>query len=556
MGNLEAPLGWVTRALGLLLAAVALTALVAPRNTWFVLPPVVVWVSTAAVLLLVAVGRRPARAAAGLVARRPGTCVALGTVVGGALTALHLPLALVDFGWDARSVYWAAERWVQGTEQTAAGLEYFAKFPNNIPLLAYEGTVLRVGAGLGLSSTSALLAAQLGCVLVILWCLGSTLVRLGRPGAVWPVQALTTMLLGLNANLSMPYSDVPAAAAVAVALWAAVRAGTGAGRRWWAPALLALVVAVAFKAYAVALAVGALALVPGLVRRKGVLVATGTVLLAGAGLVAGVMTLHGVAARAVDLTAGTRATAEPAYPPLHFLGMGTYDSGDPSPTRTYGGWSEKYVRATGGELDPQAREAMLRRMVRDQIVERGVAGNVSFFARKVAWTWGDGTFWAFGEGTDKDAVGALGPEWSSAQRWFVGSGEPYQRWTAPVTQGVWVATLLLTAVGAWRSRDRAWVPVCALGLVTLTAYLTLFESRPRYLVALLPLLLLLTGLTTGRVVALRADSRQHASAQSGMRWESDPGRGTVVARTDDPGQGLQRSSTDVDRRDSPRGTYG
>lgn len=228
------------------------------------------------------------------------------------------------------------------------------------------------------------------------------------------------------------------------------------------------------------------------------MVAAGTSLLAAAGLVAGVLTLHGLAARTVDLTPETRATAEPAYPPLHFLGMGTYDSRDPSPTRTYGGWSEKYVRATGGELDPETREAMLRRMVWGQVAERGVGGNVSFFARKVAWTWGDGTFWAFGEGTDKDAAGELGPTWSSAQQWFVGSGEPYRRWTAPVTQGVWVATLLVTAVAAWRSRDRAWVAVCALTLVTLTAYLTLFESRPRYLLALLPVLLLLTGLTTGR----------------------------------------------------------
>lgn len=500
-------LALVAQGLAVLLVLVGLTALVAPRNTWFVLDPGVVRVSTAAVLMLWVVGRRSRGAAAELVARRPALAVAAGTAGGSVLTALHLPLALVDFGWDARNVYWAAERWAEGTEQTVLGLHYFAKYPNNIPLFAYEGTVMRIGADVGVPFTGSLLAAQLLCAVLVLWCLGSALVRLDRPGAVWPVQALATVLLGLSGNLATPYSDVPAAAAVAVALWAAARAWTGAGRGWWLVSLSAVVVAVSFKAYAVALVLGASALVPRLVRSRGWVVAAGVVLLAAGGLAVGVAAVHGVAARTVQLTEDTRATAEPAFPPLHFLAMGTYDSGDPSPTRVYGGWSGEHVGATGGELDPEAREAMLTTMVRQQVGDRGVTGNVSFFSRKIAWTWGDGTFWAYGEGRDKDAAGALGPGWSGVQKWFIGSGEPYRRWTAPFTQGVWVGALLLTGVGTWRHRNRVWVQLCALTLGVLTAYLALFESRPRYLVALLPVLLLLTGLTTGSTLRPQRTAR-------------------------------------------------
>lgn len=380
-------------------------------------------------------------------------------------------------------------------------INYFARYPNNLVLFAYEGTVMRVGAGLGLSYLGAVLVAQLLCFLVVLGCLGNALVRLSRPGAVWPVQALATVLLGLNANLSIPYADVPAAAAVSVAVWAGVRAWTGAGRCWWAVALVALVMAMSFKAYTVALAVGALALLPRLARRSGARVAAVMALLGAVGLGVGVVVTQGVAARAVDMPADTRDQVRPAYPPLHFLAMGTYDNDDPSPTRTYGGFSTAHNRATGRALDPGARDEMLRALVQQQISSRGVWGNVSFFSRKVAWTWGDGTFWAHGEGPDKEAEGALGPAWSGTQRWFIGSGEPYQRWTAPSTQGIWVATLLITAVGAWRSRQQTWVQVCALTLLTLTAYLTLFEARPRYLLALLPVLLLLTGLS-GRGAAL------------------------------------------------------
>ena len=363
-GSTGSLLALVAQGLAVLLVLVGLTALVAPRNTWFVLAPGVVLASTAAVLVLRVAGRAPGGAAAELVARRPALAVAAGTAGGAALTALHLPLALVDFGWDARNVYWAAERWVEGTEQTVLGLHYFAKYPNNIPLLAYEGTVMRIGADAGLPYTGSLLAAQLLCVVLVLWCLGSALVRLDRPGAVWPVQALATVLLGLSGNVATPYSDVPAAAAVAVTLWAAARAWTGAGRGWWLVSLSALVVAVSLKAYAVALVLGAAALVPRLVRSRGPVVAAGVVLLVAVGLAAGVAAVHGVAARTVQLTQQTRATAEPAFPPLHFLAMGTYDSGDPSPTRDYGGWSGEQVRATGGELDHEGREALVRAMVR------------------------------------------------------------------------------------------------------------------------------------------------------------------------------------------------
>src|SRR5690606_6976323 len=104
-------LALVAQGLAILLVLVGLTALVAPRNTWFVLDPGVVRVSTAAVLMLWVVGRRSLGATAELVARRPALAVAAGTAGGSVLTALHLPLALVDFGWDARNVYWAAERW-------------------------------------------------------------------------------------------------------------------------------------------------------------------------------------------------------------------------------------------------------------------------------------------------------------------------------------------------------------------------------------------------------------------------------------------------------------
>lgn len=513
-------LRWTPRALSILLALVAAVALVAPRNSWFVYPATTVWVATAVVLVLFVGGGRVGGRMARAVARRPWRAVAIGTAIGGLLVLAHLPLALIDFGWDARQVYWAAEKLTDGRGHSEGGTEYFAKYPNNIPLLALLYGATTLGSGLGLSYLTSMLAAQAAGVVVIIWCLGSTMVRLGRPGAVWPVQALATVLLGLNAQVAIPYSDLPTATFVALALWAAVRAWTGAGRGWWAVALAALVLAISLKAYAVALALGALALVPGLMRQRGRLRAGLLVLGVLAALVIGVLGVHSGAARLTELPEDRRAQAMEPYPVEHFLAMGTYDSQDPSPTRTYGAWNWEHASAMKHEPDQEVRKAISRQRIAQQVGERGVVGNLGFVAKKVAWTWGDGNFTAHGEGDDGARPGLLPGGWGQVQEWFIGSGEPYRQQVAPVVQGIWIAVLLLTAGGLWRARPHPWVTTCAATLLILTAYLSIFETRPRYLVALLPVLLLLTGLTAGqlrrRTPAEQVPEERRRSAHSGQ----------------------------------------
>lgn len=508
-------LRWTPRALGFMLAVVAGVALLAPRNTWFVFPAGAVWVVTIVVLFASLGGARVADAMAREVARRPIRAVALGMTLGGVLVLLHLPLALIDFGWDARQVYWSVEKLADGRGLSEGGVEYFAKYPNNIPLLA-----LMFGGGslafwLGLPVLAGMLAVQTVAVLVVLWCLGSSLVRLGRPGAVWPVQAMATVLLGLNAQTAIPYSDLPTAGLVALTLWAAVRAWTGAGRGWWVVALAALVLGISLKAYAVALAVGALALVPTLAQRRGRLLAGAVALGVLATLAAGVVGVHAGAARFTELPEDRRAQAMEPYPVEHFLAMGTYDSQDPSPTRSYGAWNWTHASAMRHEADPEARKEISRQKIVQQVGGRGVTGNLKFLAQKVAWTWGDGTFAAHWEGDDRSQPGTLPGRWGEMQPWFIGSGEPYRKYVAPLTQGVWVAVLLITSVGAWRARAHPWVTACALTLLVLTAYLGLFETRARYLVALLPVLFLLTGLTAGQARA--GSSRPAAAAAARQR---------------------------------------
>lgn len=507
-------LGWVQRGLSLLLLAVAGSALLVPVTSWFVLPAGTVWVATALILGLWWWRRGRAGRVTVAVERRPRLAVALGAVTGGLLVLAHLPLAQIDFGWDARQVVWGVEELLAGDPLTQGRYAYFSKYPNNIPILAVFTPGAALGAELGLSPVTSMLLLQGVGVGLIIWCLGATMVLLDRPGSVLPVQALATVLVGLNAQTAIPYSDVPAATLVAVCLWAAARAGVTGRRRWWGIALVALIGAVTIKVYAVALACGALALVPALARRRGVRTALLVVVGGAVALGLGVAATSTLAGRLTQLPAERLEEVQQPYPVEHFLAMGTYDSQDPSPTRVYGGWNWEHASAMKHERDQEVRQQVSREKIRSQVLERGVAGNLSFGARKIAWTWGDGTFWAHGEGDDREKPGLLPRRWSSVQAWFIGSGEPYRQVVAPALHGLWTATLLITAIGLWRARTCPWVASCAATLLVLTAYLTLFEARPRYLVALLPVLLVLTGLTAGpaprRSSAGSGSSVQHA----------------------------------------------
>lgn len=516
-------LSWAQRGIGLLLLVLAVSAVVAPVTSWFVLSARTVWILTALVLVLWWLGRRRSAPVARLVQRRPRRVVAVGAAVGGLLVLAHLPLAQIDFGWDARQVVWGVEELVAGEPLTQGRHNYFSKYPNNVPILALFTPGAMLGAELGLSPVVSMLLLQGLGVGVIIWCLGATMVLLDRPGSVLPVQALATALLGLNAQTAIPYSDVPAATFVAVCLWAAVRADVTRRRRWWVVALAALVAAVSIKVYAIALACGALALVPALARRRGATVAVAAVVGGAVALGAGVAATTTAAARLTQLPAERLEQIQDPYPMEHFLAMGTYDSQDPSPTRVYGGWNWEHASAMKHERDPELRREISRQKIRTQVLERGVVGNLSFTTRKIAWTWGDGTFWAHGEGVDREKPGLLPERWSPVQAWFIGSGEPYRQVVAPVLHSLWTATLLLTALGLWRARARPWVVACWVSLLALTGYLALFEARPRYLVALLPVLLVLAGLTAGS-----APSR--GSADSGRRAQHADGAGKTVPK--------------------------
>lgn len=491
----------ITGAFGALLVLVALVALLAPRNSWFVFDRPVVLACTVTVLAAAyVVGRWGHRPGARWGQTHPRRTIAAGTAVSTLLCGVYTASAITGFGWDAAVLAKSATTLTDGGRLTGEQLDYFARFPNNVPFLFVELIVGKVGDLVGLPVVAALVLLQVALVALIVWCLGRTAWVLGRPGRIVPVQGAGLLLIGLSPQVGVPYTDLPGAACVAVAVTAMASAMASdtlkGGSAWAAAATASLAAGVMFKPY-VAVVLIALVLVGVVVvctaRSWALARRAGVALLIGIAIVAATTTGISVAAQhGTGLTNDRLQSVRAPFPVELWLAAGTYDSADPSPTRRYGAYNQQLVDAAAAIDDPQPRRQMLREQVRDQVTGRSLADNVRFFGAKAAWVWGDATFWASGEGTDSRRTSAhdAGPLLALSV-WTIAGGEHY-RLRAALTQGVWIALLLVTGVGAIITPHRRLTTTWSLALIGLTAYLMLFEARPRYLLALLPILLAMT----------------------------------------------------------------
>ena len=480
----------VALALGLLSAAAV--ALVAPLNSWFAFSRPVVWVTTiAAVSLLIWWLRRSSpdpRAAGGarttVIHGTSARTVWLGVALGTLLSGVHAGLALIPFGWDARRIFSSASTLAAGQTLPHEAVSYFARYPHNVRLLAAEQAAIEAGSGLGLPALASVLLPHVLCVAVVLWALGRACGDLGRPGAVPVVQALATVLLGLSPNVAVPYTDVPAAAGVTVAAAAMVRCSRSWHWGWAVIGAVGLGLGIALKPYAVVLVIAAVLVALGSRQLRQVL----RVAVLGLVVVGMVETVSVVGGAVTGLSEERLAQVEQPFPPEHFLAMGTWNSQEESVVRRWGAYRQDQVDATAA-MDPETRSELLATQAQSQVADRGLLGNAHFFGAKAVWVWGDGTFWAHGEGADGAAPSSVPKPWSVLTEASRGAGSLYP-WRAAVVQGIWLGVVLATAGALWLARPDPLLTTWVLALGGLTAYLMIFEARPRYLLAFLPLVLL------------------------------------------------------------------
>lgn len=502
------------RLVGACLLAVAVAGLVAPRSVntpyrWYVVVP-----GCLALLAVAAFARSPRWVRP----RWVGPVLAVG---GGVLATLVGLAGRYEYGWDARVVMDLARALHAGRPVGAGGYDYLSLYPNNLPLVAIDRAGVEVGSWLGWSPDAVLIVLTGACVTVTLLAVDALVRRARGAGAAVGAQLVTLVLVGTSPWLAVPYTDYFAmpflAAGVGLAgralLPGAANAGEVTGRDRtvralaWVAAVVCYGIAYAIKTTPAVVVIATVltvvvAVFDGDHAPRGRVTAVAGCLVAVVVFLGIAVATPVVSTRAAGLDA-SRLRAEVTPPVLWWLANGMNEQVGPDGVVSYGTYSRDMVQAIAGST-PEQMTDYARTYIADRWAERGPGGMLAFYAAKVAWNWGDGMFWAWGEGPDSlpgklaDADGAVGVVHSV--NGFHGSAYD---WRADLTQALWLAVLVVAGVGLLRAPYRRDVLLVALTVLGIATFTLLFQGRSRYVFTFAPLVVALAAM-----VRMRAGTRR------------------------------------------------
>lgn len=512
------PLGSVLhRAVGAVTVLIVLGVVLAPRMSLNTYDPVAAGVGLVVVVagwqalapLVAVLGRAPRR-------RWDAVAVVLCALLV-AVAGFFAYFGAYRTGWDAAMVKYAV---TQPADEKVVGA--FSAYPNLRPFVAVArtvygwtaGTALDYDAGFAVLNTVSFLVAAVAVYLTV---------RLVA-GPVRAVLALLLLgaLLGTSQWLSVAYTDMAAL---------------------WVPITAVCLVIVALRSGTGPVSAGVLAGAGGVVLAAGYLIKTTPVvglpaLLAAIALAvpAGAtsrLRLAAIAACAVAaflvalpvLGIWVRATEDlpplrenVAATPLTYVAAGMRTQAWTPTTTAYGAWDREVMRRTKGQ-DAAIQDAVARQMIEQEWERRGFGGMAAFAVDKTLFNWGDGTFWARGEGADQTNRALREGPWAEAvHAWNTPGGSVYGLHVL-LAQVAWTATLLGVGVGLLASRPRPELMLMVLTVVGIAAFTLVFQGRSRYLIGHVPVVVALAACVVPRPrlprgVARRARRPVRADAAS------------------------------------------
>ena len=494
---LESRLGKALNLLaGVFLVAVALVALVAPRDPNMTYSRWRVWAFLTALLLGAVVVHLARRRRVVPWSDRGLRLLSVAVTAAGAAVCTLLAWALrYDAGWDARVVAEMAHRLVNGHDLTAYQYGYLSRYPNNLPLLVVDNLCARVGGVLHLApGTVSVLLNGLGLAVTLqatYWLVS----MLRGPARGVAAQVLVLVLVGLSPWMSVAYTDLVSMPLVTLAT-ALVVAVPRARSRAVGTAYALLAAACLLLAYVVkttpVVSVVAVVLVAALAWRSTPASVRGRVAV---GLLAGLVLFAGgtvVAKQVVPVAAGVsaeRIDRSRTPPAVWWVYMAATQHAVDGQMR-YGGYDTDIVRATR-RMDRDASARYARAALERHLSDLGPTGYARFLADKAAWNWGDGMFWAWGEGHDPSEPAFVhGPLTDFVRAWNHPAGGWYAA-RAAWAQAVWLLLLLASGVGLVRARWRWDTGLLVLSVLGIAAFTLVFQGRSRYLLTYVPLVVAL-----------------------------------------------------------------
>lgn len=477
----------VSRVLGVMLLGLVLLTMAVPRFSAIPYHRLGALAAFVVFLTLTVVLARTERPVEQRLARRLAvpvgvTCAAFAAFVGYA--------SYYVTAWDSRLI----QIFVSKEHEPVTPLEvaYLSRYPNNAVLFALARQVRSLGGALGLSYGTVFVIVQMICFGITLVGVHHLTVLVSDHAAALMAMVLLTALVGLSPWMAVPYTDIPSLWTPVWAVYCFVRAKRSApglpGAVWAAAGGAILALGYSLKVTpAVELVAGALWFL-ALATRGG---SRGAFTTAGARLVAvlvGAVIWLVISGPVVTWLARAPQTipgvAEPAW---NYVADGLRVQVGPNKNEIFGGFDKPVNLATAGRpTDVQTQ--ISKDFIRRELQRRGLVGTLLFEVNKLDFNWGDGMFWAYGEGIDLSRPPVHhGQPFELVQSWNSPRGQFFDGRVA-ITQGLWWLVLTLVGLGWLRGRVTAESLLLLVSLVGIAAFTLLFQGRSRYLVTYLPLL--------------------------------------------------------------------
>lgn len=356
---------------------------------------------------------------------------------------------------------------------------YFSMFPNNIPLFWFWAPFFKILSLCGVTQTQTMMLAA-GVVNCLLIDAALFLIyRLARRILGFSAGLLTLLLAGMNVSLLLYgpifYTDTITMLCPAGILncYLSVRDRWREKKSLWPPLCAGAALAVIGGVLKVTVVISLIAVCIAWVVQDGfrprrLLPACGVL----AAAVLGISLLQFATVQGMD----PPARQENAIPHSHWIMMGLTGNGsyyDPDYQLTL-------------SVPAAERPALIRDEIRRRVTAYGPAGLAAHGLRKLAFTWGDGTYLS----SVKIDWGAVDHE-NPLRDFFYTDGQWFGIYLVYI-DGLQLSMLGLLCAGAlFIKRKKRELFAVRLAVFGLLAFLLLWETRSRYLVNMLPLLLLL-----------------------------------------------------------------
>lgn len=414
---------------------------------------------------------------------------------------LHLFLALslvIDptmSGWDPQTIFQAAEKISSGVGLSPSEMTYFQAYSNNLGIVALAAVLMKSGAVFGVHAMASLLIIfNVVCMNVALVLTYFCVKKVINDKAALFALVLGIIFITFSLWSRTFYSDTVGMLFPVAMLFIVIHLNEASSRRKWL--LVAALGIVAGLGYLIKPTTIFVLIAAGLVfglRSAIISLRTRTYFYkVGGALLVVVFGWWLMSTFISQMTAKRLEVAPHSMPLSSFMMLGLSKVCTPSECR-YGAWNMPDALKYDEMNNPEQYKTYTESEVRHRLSTYGIGGYAAFLSEKGAWIMGDGTFYAYGEGVEKE-VQPTASNWFSrlvqkvmfvSGKWFGIFQNTAQTW--------WIVLCILVLMPFFWLRRREFEPVLStvyISLLGLLVFLLLFEARSRYLYLYIPLFII------------------------------------------------------------------